>query len=125
MQDRILIVDDDDFVLACFQRLLAPRYQTETASGPDAALEAIRVRGPYAVVLSDLQMPGMNGIEMIEKAKKLSPDTVGVVLSGNTAPSEIQSDAVYRVLDKPCSTADLNAAVADAVTHHYRLRRRE
>src|SRR6185436_8749011 len=91
MQDKILIVDDDDLVLACFERLLARQFNVEIAMGPYAALEAITARGPYAVLLSDLRMPGMNGLQLIEKARELSPHTVGIVLSGNTDSMDLEN----------------------------------
>jgi DNA-binding NtrC family response regulator len=121
MQDKILIVDDDDLVLSCFERLLGRQFNIETARGPYAALDAIAARGPYAVVLSDLRMPGMNGVQLLEKAKRVSPNTVGVVLSGNVVSGEITSDAVYKVLDKPCPTIVLTNALTEAISRHHDL----
>jgi DNA-binding NtrC family response regulator len=124
MQDKILIVDDDDLVLACFERLLGRHFRVETVTGPHDALEAIRSRGPYAVVLSDLRMPGMNGVQLLEKAKELAPNIVGLVLSGNAEPCDIKSSAVHRVLDKPCPTAVLTQALSDAIVYHHTLSRK-
>jgi DNA-binding NtrC family response regulator len=121
MQDKILIVDDDDLVLACFERLLGRQFYIETAMGPHAALEAIQARGPYAVVLTDLRMPGMNGVQLLERAKELSPNIVGVLLSGNIEKSEVESGAVYGVLDKPCSTKQLTDTLSDAIQQHRKL----
>jgi DNA-binding NtrC family response regulator len=121
MQDKILIVDDDDLVLACFERMLGRQFRVETATGPYDALEAIRSRGPYAVVLSDLRMPGMNGVQLLEKAKELSPNIVGLVLSGNVEPCDIKSTAVHKILDKPCSTDELTQALTDAIDYHHAL----
>ena len=61
-----------DLVLACFQRMLARQFDVETAMGPFAALEAIADHGPFAVIVSDMRMPGMNGVQLLEKAKNLS-----------------------------------------------------
>jgi CheY-like chemotaxis protein len=121
MRDKILIVDDDDLVLACFERLLSRQFEVETVTGPYDALEAIRSRGPFAVVLSDLRMPGMNGVQLLEKARELSPHIVGLVLSGNVEPRDVNSPAVHRVLDKPCSTADLVGALTEAIAYHRSL----
>jgi DNA-binding NtrC family response regulator len=121
MRDKILIVDDDDLVLACFERLLGRRFDIETVQGPDAALEAIESRGPYAVVLSDLRMPGMNGVQLLEKVKALSPNSVGVVLSGNVQPGDLDSSAVYKVLDKPCPAGVLADTLTEAISHHHKL----
>jgi DNA-binding NtrC family response regulator len=121
MRDKILIVDDDDLVLACFERLLARQFSIETAVGPFAALDAIRQRGPFAVILSDLRMPGMNGVQLLRKAKELSPNIVGVVLSGNVDARDVDPSAVYKVLDKPCPTADLTDALNSAISYHHSL----
>jgi DNA-binding NtrC family response regulator len=121
MQDRILIVDDDELVLTSYARMLARKFNVDTAMTAQAALDAIRSRGPYAVVVSDLRMPGMSGLQLIERAKVLSPDVVGIVLSGDADPSELASNAVFRALEKPCSTADLSDALNAAVAHHHAL----
>src|SRR5262249_49958566 len=122
---KILIVDDDDLVLSCFVRLLGRQFNIETAMGPYAALDAIAARGPYAVVLSDLRMPGMNGVQLLEKAKQVSPNTVGLVLSGNVVAGEITSDVIYKVLGKPCSTAVLSNVLTEAIRLHHELCRAE
>lgn len=121
MHDKILIVDDDDLVLDCFKRLLARRFNVETATGPDEALQAIAERGPYAVLVSDLRMPGMNGLQLLEKAKQLSPNIVGILLSGNVEPNDFESNAVYRVLDKPCPPALLAETLTEALSRHIEL----
>jgi DNA-binding NtrC family response regulator len=121
MQDKILIVDDDELVLDCFARLLARDFNVETAVGPYAALDAIRSRGPFAVVMSDLRMPGMNGLELLESAKALSPEIVGIVVSGNIEWEDASSPAVYKVLDKPCSPDVMVDTLNNALSHHRRL----
>ena len=123
MLDKILIVDDDDLVLACFERMLSRRFNIETAIGPDEALEAISATGPYAVVLSDLRMPGMNGVQLLQKVKTIAPNIVGVVLSGNVETEDVEyaSQTVFRILDKPCPTAVLTNTLTEAIDHHHRL----
>ena len=123
MQDKILLVDDDDMVLACFQRLLGRHFDIETA-GPDDALEAVSSRGPYAVVVSDLMMPGLNGVQFLEKTKELSPAAVGILLSGSMEsgdPRLSDNRAIYKVLDKPCPYPMLMDAVREAVVLHHEL----
>src|SRR5512141_1358679 len=75
MSDTILLVDDDVRVVSALQRSLYRDYRIEIAAGPADALDAI-VRTSYAVVVSDLQMPGMNGIDLLTTVKEASPDTV-------------------------------------------------
>lgn len=121
MQHKILIVDDDDLVLACFERLLSRHFAVDTAVGPYAALDAIQGQGPYAVIMSDLRMPGMNGIQLLERAKELSPHVIGILLSGNVDSEDVASGAVYRVLDKPCPPAVLSDTLREALARHDRL----
>jgi DNA-binding NtrC family response regulator len=103
---RILFIDDEELLLACFQRTLGPKFDLDVAAAPNQALEALTSRGPYAVVVSDMRMPGMNGIELISKIKQLSPHTVGLLLSGNAQSDEtdeaVRNGTVYRVVQKPC-----------------------
>src|SRR5688572_17103429 len=104
-QDKILLVDDDDLVLTCFQRVLRRHFTLDVAPGPFEALNAISTLGPYAVVVSDMRMPGLNGIQLLVKAKEIAPNTVGIILSGN-ADDKSQSlvgNVIFKILDKPCA----------------------
>src|SRR4029453_17780204 len=83
MKEKILLVDGERLVPDSFRRMLSTRFGVETACGPDEALGAIASNGPYAVVLSDFRMPGLNGVELLQKIKILNPSTVGILLSGN------------------------------------------
>ena len=66
--ETILLVDDDIRVVTALQRSLHKSYQVEIAGSAAEALEAIAGTS-YAVVVSDLQMPGMNGIELLRRVK--------------------------------------------------------
>src|SRR4051812_44594789 len=104
MTDKILLVDDDKLVLECFQRVLGRHFSLDTAPGPSEALQSISANGPYAVVVSDMRMPGMNGMQFLTMAKDLAPDTVCILLSGNFISDEIEPGAasvVFKVLEKP------------------------
>src|SRR5215472_17365310 len=102
MEDKVLIVDDDDLFLACFQRMLSRHFALDTASGPSEALHAISTKGPYAVIVSDMRMPGMKGQELLTKAKELMPDTIGILLSGNVEDTEAEArySKFFRVVAK-------------------------
>src|SRR5437763_5956138 len=96
--EKVLLVDDDRLVLECFQRLLSNRFEIETACGPEEALAAILSRGPFAVVVSDFRMPGLNGVQLLEKVKEDFPTVVGILLSGNaesTNPDLINNPAIF------------------------------
>lgn len=70
---RILLVDDEPHVLDGLRRLLRTEFAVDTAADPALALERIRNAGPYAVVLSDFQMPQMNGARFLAAARAASP----------------------------------------------------
>src|SRR5688572_30779220 len=74
MSDAILFVDDEANVLEGFKRQLRKEFTLDTAIGPEEGLQAIAERGPFAVVVSDRQMPGMDGVEFLSQVRERSPD---------------------------------------------------
>lgn len=122
MNTKVLFVDDEPHVLQSYQRTLRKAFPLEVASGGVEALERISAEGPYAVVVSDMRMPGMNGLELLTEVKSRTPDTVRIMLTGNndqqTAADAVNEGDVFRFLSKPCSTENLVEAVTDAFEHH-------
>jgi response regulator RpfG family c-di-GMP phosphodiesterase len=108
---KILFVDDEPNVLSALQRQLYNRYQVETAAGPDAGLAALRNWRDYAVVVADMAMPEMDGVEFLSKVKEMAPDIVRVMLTGyadqTTVIEAINHGNIFRFLNKPCSTENL------------------
>ena len=76
MNEKILLVDDEPKVLAAIKRQLRKEFRFETALSGEEALKVIDEKGPFAVVVSDYKMPGMNGIDFLCKVKSVDPDTV-------------------------------------------------
>ncbi|MBW2412676.1 MAG: response regulator, partial [Deltaproteobacteria bacterium] len=76
MKDKVLLVDDDAMVLAGLKRQLRNQFRIDTALSGEEALKQVQENGPYAVIVSDFLMPGMNGIDFLSQVKKASPDTV-------------------------------------------------
>ena len=124
MSEKILLVDDEPNVLQACERLLHKRFEMDAAVGGAAALNAIKTTGPYAVVLSDLRMPQMDGIELLTKVKNFAPDTVRIMLTGNadvkTALAAVNDGNIFRFLTKPCDKQTLIAALTAGLTQ-YRL----
>lgn len=122
MNKHILIVDDDRNLLSSLKRQLRKKYRVETAMGPESGLEAIETDDPFAVILSDLQMPGMNGIQFLAKAKERVPDSVRVMLTGNAdlqkAIQAVNEGHIYRFLTKPCPIDTLSNTIDQAIEHH-------
>lgn len=121
---RILFVDDDTNILMGFQRTLRKEYAVETAIGPLEGLRAINDKGPFAVVVADLRMPKMNGVEFLTRVKDLFPDSVRIMLTGHgdlsVAMEAINSGNVFRFLLKPSSPGEMNNALQAGV-EQYRL----
>jgi response regulator RpfG family c-di-GMP phosphodiesterase len=120
----ILFVDDDANALAGFQRALRPQFTIETAHGPQRGLHALTTRGPFAVVVCDMRMPVMNGVQFLQRAHELAPDTVRIMLTGNadlqTAIDAVNESSIFQFLCKPCPPGQLAKTLA-AATSHYEL----
>src|SRR5215471_10795754 len=75
----ILIVDDDPTVLDTLDHLLSAEYTVLTAIDGESALAVLEEHGPPTVVISDLKMPGMNGIELLGEIRHRYPETSRVL----------------------------------------------
>jgi CheY-like chemotaxis protein len=75
MAEKILCVDDELNIVLAMQRQLRKQFHVESALGAEQALATMERDGPFAVIVSDLQMPGMNGLELLGRVRELSPDT--------------------------------------------------
>jgi len=124
MSDRILYVDDDENILAACQRILRKRFDVETALGGDEGLAMIARNGPFAVVISDMRMPHMDGVEFLAKVRSVAPDTVRMMLTGNadlqTAVDAVNEGQIFRFLTKPCPK-DVLVKAAEGGIEQYRL----
>jgi response regulator RpfG family c-di-GMP phosphodiesterase len=124
MHEKILLVDDEPAVLDGYQRLLHRDFQLDTAVGGAEALTMIADKGPYAVVVSDMQMPQMDGIQFLAKVRTLSPDTVRIMLTGHadlgTAINAVNEGNIFRFLTKPCNK-ELLGKTLTAGLMQYRL----
>ena len=128
MTQRILFVDDEPNVLSGFIRLFSKDYEVQTAPSGAEALATITRSGPFAVVLSDMRMPKMTGTELLARVRQLAPDTVRMVLTGETdigsAMRAVNEGAIFRFLLKPCAEPALRGAL-DAGLKQYALQHAE
>jgi len=122
MSEKILFVDDDANLLAACRRNLGRQFAIDTAEGGEAALAKLAKDGPYAVVVADRQMPGMDGIELLSKVWQQAPDTVRIMLTGNAnleaAIQVVNEGNIFRFLNKPCPAELLTKALHDGLTQH-------
>lgn len=122
--DKILCVDDESSILSAYQRTLRKIADIDIAEGGEQGLRILASGGPYAVIISDMNMPGMNGIQFLSKAREISPDSVRMMLTGandlGTAMSAVNEGNIFRFLTKPCPPDQLAKSIADGI-HQYRL----
>jgi response regulator RpfG family c-di-GMP phosphodiesterase len=125
MNQRVLFVDDEPNVLEGIQRTLRKQLELQTASSGAEALRLIGESGPFAVVVSDMRMPAMNGAQFLAKVREREPDTVRMILSGQSdleaTIAAVNEGHIYRFLTKPCPTDRLLAAVEDGLNQHRLL----
>ena len=123
MNDKILLVDDEPKVLAAIQRQLRKQFRFETALSGEEALKIIDEKGPFAVVVSDYKMPGMNGIDFLCKVKTVDPDTVRMMLTGSadmsTAIAAVNEGSIFQFHPKPCPAETLGQAIKSGI-YKYR-----
>jgi len=121
---KILLVDDEPAVLDGLQRQLRKNYELTLTSNAKEALKLVVTEGPFAVVVSDLRMPFMDGVALLHNIRQLAPDTVRVLLTGNAdleaAVAAVNEGNVFRFLSKPCPPPALLRAL-EASVEQYRL----
>ena len=120
---RVLVVDDDeDVVIAVADLLAGDRIRCEIASNAEAALAACR-RAPFDAAVSDIRMPGMDGLELLGHMRRIQP-SLPVVLMTALGSIDGAVDAVkrgaFQYLVKPFDGSELRRLVEDAVSAHRR-----
>ena len=117
---RILIVDDEVEITEILADLLSEDYECLKAASAEQALTLLR-QHQFQLVISDITMPGMSGLEMIPHVKELSPETVVVMISGmQTVESAIGALRLgaFDYLMKPFDLRQVEAVVKRALEHH-------
>jgi putative nucleotidyltransferase with HDIG domain len=122
-RSRILVTDDEPGVRGVLCELLSESYECVTVASADEALALLR-REPFDLVISDIMMKGMTGLEMVPHVKELAPDSVIVMISGaQTIESAIESLRVgaFDYLMKPFELQYVEAVVRRALEHRALL----
>jgi CheY-like chemotaxis protein len=123
---RVLCVDDEPAVLDSLRRQLYAEFAVVGAESGPEALALLRGDASFAVLVSDMRMPGMDGAAVLAQALSVRPDTVRILLTGQAdmedAIAAVNYGHVFRFLIKPCPRPVLVKALTDAVDQHRTIR---
>jgi response regulator RpfG family c-di-GMP phosphodiesterase len=126
--NRILFVDDEETVLSGFRLTIGRDHDVSVASSGPKGIEVFKNDGPFAVVVSDFQMPGMNGAEFLKTIRSMDSEVVTMLLTGaanfEDVSTTVRCGRIFRLLGKPCPTEEMRENLCDAL-EQYRLVRAE
>lgn len=119
IKKSLLFVDDEQNVLQALRRMLRSErneWDMEFVGSGDEALAIMKER-PFDIIVSDIRMPGMDGVQLLNKVKGLYPSTVRFILSGHADKGMIIRSVgpTHQFLSKPCDSETLKSAVSRAV----------
>jgi response regulator RpfG family c-di-GMP phosphodiesterase len=128
ISQKILFVDDEMLLLEGIKRQLRREFDVSVAVGGEAALALTEEQGPFAVIVSDYNMPGMDGIAFLKTVYQNDPHTVLIMLTGraelDVAVSALHNAHISRFLNKPCPREILLETLTDGL-EQYRLKKVE
>lgn len=120
---RVLIVDDDETIRDTLYDLLSEQYVCQTAETAEKALARLQT-DPYDVVLTDISMPGLSGLELLGHILQLYSDTPVIMISGIGDQEHAQGLirlGAFDFLLKPFSLDEVEKSVSRAIEHRQRL----
>jgi CheY-like chemotaxis protein len=121
---RVLCVDDEARVVEGLALHLRREYEVHTALGGAQGLQTFKELGGFAVVISDMRMPGMDGATFLRAVRRNYPDTTRILLTGepgrDSVVQAVNEGQIFRFLTKPCPPEELKAAV-EAGVMQFRL----
>lgn len=124
-QSRILIIDDDEKQLASMRRTLQGHFEVVTTTDPIQALKIFKLQGPFAVVISDFQMPIMNGVQLFAKIFEIEPTAQRILITGRPelqmAIDAVNHGKITAFLTKPTPIASIRSVVFDAVQTYNQI----
>lgn len=117
--NTIMLVDDEPRLLAGIRRRLSTDFDIVTFERGSDAIDYLSQPNDVKVIVADMQMPEMNGVELLKKVQEISPDIRRLMLTGNsdqeTAMSAINEGKVFRFIRKPCETSELKIIINQAI----------
>lgn len=123
LNQKVLLVDDEPKVLSALRRQLRRQFHVFTAVSGCEGLALLEESGPFAVVVSDMRMPGMDGLAFLREVKRRAPGTTRIMLTGNddqeTAMAAVNDGCVFRFHRKPCPKEVLSASIEAGIEAFY------
>jgi CheY-like chemotaxis protein len=124
---KILVVDDDELVLEVVQKLLSTLpYTVVATSSPEKAIQILSM-WEIAVLLCDLNMPQIDGVEVLTKARQINPDVVSILITGfadhEATIRAINEGGIWKFIPKPWKNEELVEVMKQAVERYDRLHR--
>jgi DNA-binding NtrC family response regulator len=119
---RVILVDDEPYILEALRRQLGKEpFALQAFQDPLKALESLFQDGECAIIVSDNQMPGLQGLELLAKAREFAPRARRVLLTGHTdlnqAINAFNDGTINRFVNKPWDTDDLIAVLREELGH--------
>lgn len=125
MKPKVLLVDDEMDVLMAYGRNLRSKFDITTADSGENAIRILKADNNFATIVTDFNMPVMNGVELLRNAREINPDTTRILITGyadlNTSINAVNQGNVYRFLTKPIPTADLIRNIEEACEYNRLL----
>lgn len=122
MTHRILFVDDEKNVLSAIRRTFHSDFLVETATNAPEALRKFMGSEVYAVTVSDMDMPGVNGRQLVNQIRRFAPWTARIILTGkpsvDLATEMLADEEIFRYLIKPSSPEKLREAIHEGIQWH-------
>ena len=122
MANQILLVDDDPEVLEGYRRMMRREFRIETACGAKEGLAAMYLLGPFAIVIADMHLRGLDGAEFLARVRTLSPHTVRMLLAKRKDIKRVvvavNEGRIFRCLTKPCEKEEWVAAIRLGLTQY-------
>lgn len=121
MAEKILLVDDDTHLLAALRRTLRRQFDMSTAVSPTDAFRQM-ADDRFAVIVSDLRMPDMDGIAFLTQVRERSPDSTRILLTGHAdlqaAIDAVNESQIFRLLTKPVPANVIETALRAGLEQH-------
>jgi len=118
MKPRVLCVDDEPLLLRSIKRVLSRHYAVDTVGTAELALEVLESSPDIDLVITDIRMAGMSGVELLRALRQKGHPAVVLVLTGDPGSwsTDLEDElAVHAVLRKPMRALDLRREVANAL----------